>query len=107
MVAGELWGQDNRLLEPYEVRGLAAIYWPVDQVENAFRVTDCESGRWTGAWNYLREDSRGLLQLNVLAHPEMAVYNLFDPQINFYWAYQLWKSQGWFPWTCAHRLGIV
>jgi hypothetical protein len=105
--AGTMLGWDSRLLVEAEIRGLAAIYWPPEQVENATRVSACESGWETGAWAYIGEDSRGLWQLNVEAHPEYGTYNLFDPMINAYWAASLWREQGWGPWTCAHKLGIV
>jgi hypothetical protein len=103
----QLRGPDDRLLEQYEVRGLIAIYWPDDEQEHAQAICKCESGFHTGAWAILGEDSRGLFQLNVAAHTQMAAYNLFDPQINCFFAHQLWVAQGWQPWTCAKRLGIV
>jgi hypothetical protein len=102
-----LYGPNNRALTEAEVTGLAALYWPSQQVHNAVAVSGCESGFLTGAWAYLGEDSRGLWQLNVEAHPELLLYDLFDPQINAYWAYDLWRRQGWGPWTCAHSLHIV
>jgi len=98
---------DNRRLLDFEVRGLAAIYWPPEELDNALNIARCESGLWTGAWARQGEDSRGLWQLNVWAHPTFAMYNLGDPQINAYFAYQLWSNEGWEPWTCAHTLGIV
>lgn len=49
-----------------------------------------------------REDSRGLWQMNIKAHPEMASLNLYDPETNAKAAYGLWKSQGWGPWS-AHN----
>lgn len=100
-------GPDNRLLVAAESEGLVAIYWPFEQRYNAWLVANCESGWWTGAHADVGEDSRGVFQLNVLAHPELAAWNLYDPQINAYFAYQLWQQQGWSPWTCAAILGIV
>jgi hypothetical protein len=100
-------GPDHRVLTDHEVRGLAGIYWPAVEVERALEVSRCESGLNTGAWATQGEDSRGLWQLNVLAHPQLAAWNLFDPQINAYFAYHLWSVQGWGPWTCAHTLGYV
>jgi hypothetical protein len=94
-------------LVEHEVSGLFAIYWPPVEVPRAVEVSRMESGFWTGAWNYTGEDSRGLLQLNIQAHPEMATWNLFDPQINAYFGYHLWLQQGWGPWTAAHKLGYV
>jgi hypothetical protein len=91
----------------FEVRGLAVIYWPIANAAQALEVARCESGLWTGAWNSTGEDSRGLWQLNLKAHPEFGTWNLFDPQINAYFAFHLWLAQGWGPWTCAHKLGYV
>ena len=100
-------GPDQRVLTDHEVSGIAAIYWPPQEVARALEVSRCESGLNTGAWAYVGEDSRGLWQLNVRAHPQLAAWNLFDPQINAYFAYHLWATQGWQPWTCAHTLGYV
>lgn len=102
-----IWGPDNRQLTPAEVSAMATMYWGIFESPRVVAVATCESGLWTGAWAVTNEDSRGLLQLNVQAHPELLLYNLFDPQINLYWAYQLWNKEGWQPWTCAHKLGIV
>jgi hypothetical protein len=101
------YGPDQRVLQDFEVMGLAAIYWPEVEVIRVLRVSRCESGLNTGAWNEVGEDSRGLLQLNLLAHPQWARWNLFDPQINFWFGYHLWLAEGWRPWTCAHTLGFV
>ncbi len=103
------FGPDDRALTEVEVRALATIYWPLSEVQHAVDVSRCESSFHTGAWARVGEDSRGLWQINVGpgAHPQYAQYNLFDPQINAYWANQIWRSGGWGPWTCAHILGIV
>lgn len=101
------YGPDQRRLLDFEVAGLAAIYWPAQEVVRALEVARCESGLNTGAWAQVGEDSRGLWQLNLRAHPQWAPWNLFDPQINAYFAYHLWAIAGWGPWTCAHELGYV
>jgi hypothetical protein len=106
-LAGVLRGPNSRILQESEVLGLAYLYWPSNQWENATKIAKCESGYETGAWAYIGEDSRGLWQLNVEAHPEMGQYDLFDPQINAYFAHKLWAEQGWGPWTCAKILNIV
>jgi hypothetical protein len=98
---------NNRTLTDHEMRGLVGIYWPPSEVQNAVAISECESGWETGAWAYIGEDSRGLFQLNIEAHPEMGLYALGDPQINCYWAHWLWSQQGWHPWSCARRLGII
>ena len=69
----------------------------------------CESGGDPNAHNTAGEDSRGLMQINVGpgAHTQWASYNLFDPETNLRLAYQLWQSQGWAPWSCAYKIGLV
>ena len=78
-----------------------ASRWPANEVDNALSVMACESGGNPNA-NALtdREDSRGLMQINVLAHPQWAGLNLFDSDTNLDVAYQLWQAQGWGPWSC-------
>jgi len=101
-----LWGPDDRQLVRAEMEMIVAMYWPPYQHENAVRIAQCESGWRTGAWNYTHEDSRGLFQINVDAHPQWATYNLFDPLVNAYFANQLWAVEGWQPWSCAKELGL-
>ena len=90
----------DRLLQRYEVALLAALYFPFGEVEHAIAVAFRESGFRTGAHNTSGEDSRGLMQINVGpgAHPQLAAWNLFDPQVNMYFAGQLFREQGWRPW---------
>lgn len=100
----------NRQLQEYEIRALAALYFPVEQVDNAVNVCRLESGFWTGAHNTNGEDSRGLWQINVGpgAHPELATYNLFDPQVNAYFAADIWRASGWQAWyNSARQLGLI
>lgn len=105
--ADELLGPDNRKLLEYEVYGLAALYWPASEAQRALNVAKCESGLWTGAHATIGEDSRGLWQINVNAWPDLAHWNLYDPQINAYFAHTIWAAQGWRPWTCARTLGYA
>jgi hypothetical protein len=107
---GRLTPLSSRMLIREEVTALARLYWPEDQVENAVNVANLESGFWTSAHNTDREDSRGLWQVNVSgkAHPELVTYNLFDPQINAYWAAKIWQSSGWYAWyNSAKALGLL
>jgi len=101
-----LVGPNNRQLVSAELRAFAAMYWPSSQVQNAIDIAECESGGWTGAWAFEGEDSRGLFQLNVEAHPDLLTYDLFDPQINAYFASGLWLREGWAPWSCAEQLQL-
>jgi len=100
----------NRQLRRSEVTLLAALYWPLEEVDHAVDVARLESTFWTGAHNTDGEDSRGLWQLNVAvdADPGLAAYNLFDPQVNAYFAARLWRSRGWHPWyNAAKQLGLL
>jgi len=54
-------------------------------------------------------DSRGLMQINVNAHPQYSGLDLFDPQINTSIAFQIYQQAGrsFQPWTCATILGLT
>lgn len=95
-----LFPESARILQYYEVWALAALYWPGPQVKNAVEVAFLESGFATAARNTSGEDSRGMWQINVAqgAHPELAEYNLFDPQVNAYFAARIWQASGWRAW---------
>lgn len=99
-----------RTLRRSEVTMLAAMYWPLGEVDNAVDVAFLESGFRTHAWNNTGEDSRGLWQVNVStgAHPHLATTNLFDPQVNAYHAAEVWKQSGWRAWyNSAMRLHLL
>lgn len=93
-----------------ELRALIAKYFPADQRENAYRVAMAESSDGDpGAHNTKGEDSRGLFQINVApdANPDLARYNLFDPETNVRVAAAMWRERGWGPWTTARQMGLV
>jgi Lysozyme like domain len=46
-----------------------------------------------------REDSRGLWQINVRAHPQFAHANLYDPNVNAQAAVAVYRSQGLGAWS--------
>jgi hypothetical protein len=76
----------------------------------ALQIAKCESGFNTEARLLSpKEDSRGLMQINVRAHPEFLYYDLYDPLDNCVAAYQLFKRRGenFLDWTCAQKLGLV
>jgi hypothetical protein len=77
-------------------------------LEAALKICYCESGFNTNAHNTAGEDSRGLMQINVDAHPEYANLNLFDPQINANCAYEIFVQSGknFKAWSCAKKLGL-
>jgi hypothetical protein len=99
-----------RTLLKVEVYALALLYWPWDEVDNAVNVAELESGFATAAWNNHGEDSRGLWQINVGpgAHPDLRNENLFDPQVNSYYAGLIWRHSGWAAWyNSARKLGLL
>ena len=104
----ELCPLTPRTLRRYEVTLLAAMYWPQDEIDNAVNVAQLESNWNTGARNTNGEDSRGLWQINVQAHAHLMDVNLFDPQINAYFAHQIWMdARSWRPWlNAARKLGL-
>ena len=75
----------------------------------AARIAFCESSWNPSAHNTQGEDSRGLFQINVNAHPQYLSVDLFDPQINCNIAYELYSKRNntFQDWTCAHMLGLV
>lgn len=100
----------GRSLRRCEVTILAALYWPLEEIDHAVDVALLESGWYTAAWNRAGEDSRGLWQINVVrqAHPELAGWNLWDPQVNAYFAHRIWQASGWGAWlNAAKKLGLL
>jgi len=98
----------DRRLRRHEVTLLAAMYWPYEEIDNAVDVAKLESNWLTGAHNMTGEDSRGIWQVNVLAHPHYGRLNLFDAQVNAFCAYTIWRHAGsWRPWlNAARQLGL-
>lgn len=79
-----------------------------NESQQALIIAKCESSLNPNAHvNDSIEDSRGLMQINVKANPDMLVYDLFNPQQNLQAAYIIYKRQGWQAWTCAKKTGIV
>lgn len=107
---GTLTPLSPRQLRRCEVYALASLYFPLEEIDNAVNVAFCESGFRTNAHNTAGEDSRGLWQINVVAaaHPDLAAFNLFDPQLNAYFAAQIWRQSGWRAWyNSARSLGLI
>ena len=104
----ELCPMTGRMLRRCEVTLLAALYWPLEEIDNAVNVAQLESNWNTAARNTNGEDSRGLWQINVQAHAHLMDVNLFDPQINAYFAHEIWADSGnWRPWlNAARKLGL-
>lgn len=91
---------DVGMVETYALRA----GWGARDAIVAAAVAMAESGGNTDAHATKGEDSRGLWQMNVQAHPELAGRNLYDPGVNAAAAYNLWKAKGWGPWS-AHNNG--
>lgn len=102
--------RSSRTLLRIEVAALALLYWPLKEVDNAVAVAELESAFNTGAWNQQGEDSRGLWQINVAAgaHPDLKRDNLWDPQVNAFYAAMIWRTSGWRAWfNSANKLGLL
>ncbi len=90
---------------PSYVVELIRRYFPQQQWENALNVSRLESGWRANAHNPNGEDSRGLFQINMRAHPDAG--NMFDPEANVAYAASLWRQRGWGPWSVARQLGLT
>jgi hypothetical protein len=77
-----------------------------DQATTMTAIALAESRGNTGAHNPRGEDSRGLWQINVNAHRDLAGVNLYDPLENARAAFRI-SRQGTdaSPWTTAHNKG--
>src|SRR5690242_3009887 len=73
--------------------------WPESLIEKASAIWMYESG---GNPNICRqnsvENSCGLAQINIKAHPEYANANLTDPITNLRIGYIIYLKQGWGAW---------
>ena len=78
-------------------------------LDYALKIMSCESGLNTNALNLEGENSQGLMQINLNAHPEYASLNLFDPLINCQVAYRIYEKSGnnFQAWSCAKKLGLI
>jgi hypothetical protein len=83
-------------------------------LDAAVMIAECESGfnpeaKCLNCFG-VSEDSRGLWQINLNAHPQYKNVNLFDPQINANAAYQVYleSNSSFRPWyNCANKLGYL
>ena len=108
-------GGDNQLSDiPQTTEGQAIAlikkYFPQDQWNNAYAIMMAEtSGRNVpSTFNQQgTEDSHGLFQINLDAHPQMAG-KVYDPEANIAYAAQLWRESGWYPWlNSARKVGLI
>lgn len=85
---------------PSWLQDLIRAHFPQREWDNAARISYAESGWSPNAWaNTDIEDSRGLFQINIRAHPNVAGQNMFDPALNVQYAALLQAAQGWNPWS--------
>lgn len=93
------------ILTPLSVANYArGAGWGTTDATVAVAVALAESGGNTNAHATKGEDSRGLWQINVAAHPQLGSSNLYDPAVNAQAAFGIWKTSGWGPWS-AHNNG--
>ena len=80
-----------------------------DALNYAVKIMGCESGYNPNALNTQGENSIGLMQINLDAHPEFSNLDLYDPLTNLKAAYQIFVKAGYNfkDWTCAKNLNLV
>lgn len=92
---------------PGMLKEAISTYFPVSQWENAARISYCESGWREDAHHESDvENSKGVFQINALAHPDLdSSLNLFTYWDNTRAASTVWSRSGnrWRPWYCCAR----
>ena len=87
-------------------RSLVAKYFPAHEVDRALWVIQHESGGDPGIASRFNagggENSHGLWQINLKAHPGMQG-KTNDPEAATAYAAQLFKTSGWQPWSVTHK----
>ena len=84
-------------------------------LDAAVDIAVCESGlninsHCLNCFEGIKEDSRGLWQINLNAHPQYKTVDLFNPKINAIAAFEVYKEAGstFRPWfNCATKLGYL
>jgi hypothetical protein len=99
-------------------------YFPQDEVENAMRIMEKESGGNPLAFVVITGDtfaglkvtegykgsiSRGLYQINDKAHPDVDKKRVFDPDYNTQQAARIFREAGnsWHPWSASRIPGVI
>lgn len=106
-----------------EVQSLIRKHFPADELGNAMAVSRCESGHTdskgkvnsdgTIDWGVFQLNDGGTLQsaldaIGVSYSSTAEARQLaLDTAINVRAAAQIFATQGWAPWVCAYRVGIV
>ncbi len=84
-------------------RHAVAAGFPPDQAVTMTAIALAESGGDSHARNAAGEDSRGLWQVNLDAHPRYAGVDLYDPATNARAAYEIYRDAGSVrPWSVTH-----
>lgn len=102
-----------------EVDALIRAFFPADQVENARRISMCESGQRnvTSRPNTDGTRDHGIFQINdggtfqelarrLGSDPSNTALAL-DPEWNVRAAAELYRDRGWQPWTCSRKVRLV
>lgn len=99
---------DWMLKAPVEIRDVIMARWPREAWECMACIGWYESGYRAEAHNpgtpEVPEDSWGIWQINVRAHPQWAKLDLTDVSVNAELAHHLWRFHGYSPWFHARRL---
>ncbi len=93
------------IYNPTQIYGFArdAGFSP-DQATTMTAVALAESGGNSSSHNSHGEDSRGLWQINLNAHPQWRDRDLYDPKINAQLAYEVSRQgRDVSPWTSTHH----
>lgn len=96
----------------WEWRELVAKYFPADQVHNALRIMSAENG--SGNPKVISKPNRnktrdyGLFQVNTChkSRVDGDLEKLQDAETNVRIASEIYKEQGWKPWTTHTKLGL-
>lgn len=82
-------------------------YFPLNELKRAVHVMALESG---GNQFAIKDDniesSYGLFQINLDVHP-LTKSQALDAEQNIAYAADLFRRQGWYPWTAARTLGFA
>lgn len=90
--------------EPVSAQAAIEAHFPRSEWQNAKRIMWCESlGDPTAVGDGGR--SVGLFQIQPRWWSNLKPQgSWFDASVNAEWAYRIWRSNGWYPWTCRYRL---
>ncbi len=86
-----------------EMNKLFCKAWYGWDSETIIKIAQCESRLNPEAYNVNADGSvdRGLVQINSIHGHKPS--ELYDPELNVYHAYQIWKEQGYSPWYSSEN----